>query len=154
MQSSKWNQLVFNRSLNSIVGINRKCRQRNRWREGQNFPRRFDFPSPWVFKDVKPSWLQDILQRLSQAVCQTSWLFSLVHHMLPLGITRWKIVNPMWFINWILDVIGHFPWGFSGPILQFLYWVRSDVSLYKAPQAARYQSISDLTHPPDPYVGR
>ena len=49
--------------------------------------------------------------------------------------------------SWILDVIGHSPWGFSGPILQFLYWVRSDVSLYKAPQAARYQSISDLTHP-------
>ena len=39
---------------------------------------------------------------------------------------------------WTLDVIGHSPWGFTGPILQFLfpYWVRSDVSLYTAPQAA------------------
>ena len=41
----------------------------------------------------------------------------------------------IYWTYWILDVIGHSPWGFSGPILQFLYWVRSDVSLYKAPQA-------------------
>ena len=35
----------------------------------------------------------------------------------------------------------HSPWGFSGPILQFFYWVRSDVSLYKAPQAAAMENV-------------
>ena len=48
----------------------------------------------------------------------------------------------------ILDVIGHSPWGFSGPILQFFYWVRSDVSLYKAPQAAAISPfLISPTHP-------
>ena len=50
--------------------------------------------------------------------------------------------------NWILDVIGHSPWVFSGPIFRFLYWVRSDVSLYKAPQAAAISPfLISPTHP-------
>ena len=48
-----------------------------------------------------------------------------------------------------MNVTGHSPWGFSGPILQIFLLgdVRSDVSLYNAPQAA---AISAFFISPDP----